>query len=223
MTKEMRSFESGATRSSEEGKYDYEGFLSPRVLERYAQYMNENRVQTDGALRDSDNWQKGMGLNVYMKSIFRHFMSLWKLHRKVKDTDTIEVALCALLFNVMGYMHEHLVGKEAKKCPIGEPLPPEFYFKRYAPLGPNGTEPYKVVPEDMEWHLPHGVSESSITQNLKAGSREDFPRAPKCPSKHPITAFDPLGTGEGGLTPVFVCDCLTAGMGGPCKCAEVKS
>jgi len=109
----MRQFGSGATRSSEEGKYDYEGFLSPRVLERYAQYMNENRVQADGNLRASDNWQKGMGLNVFIKSMWRHFMSLWKNHRGIKDSDTIETALCALLFNVMGYLHEVLAGKES--------------------------------------------------------------------------------------------------------------
>ncbi|KKK53952.1 hypothetical protein LCGC14_3089650, partial [marine sediment metagenome] len=35
-TEKVRTFDSGANRSSEEGKLDFEGFLSPLVLERYA-------------------------------------------------------------------------------------------------------------------------------------------------------------------------------------------
>jgi hypothetical protein len=64
----MREFETGATRNPEEGKLDYEGFLSPLVLECYAKYMHEHRLQSDGKLRDSDNWQKGIPKEVYMKS-----------------------------------------------------------------------------------------------------------------------------------------------------------
>src|SRR5271157_1815692 len=77
----MRTFDTGATRSAEADKLDYDGFLSPLVLERYAQYLNKHRVQADGKLRDSDNWQKGMPKSAYMKSAWRHFISLWKFHR----------------------------------------------------------------------------------------------------------------------------------------------
>jgi len=45
----------GATRDVDNDKYDYEGFLSPIVLHRYAQYMHKHRLQSDGELRDSDN------------------------------------------------------------------------------------------------------------------------------------------------------------------------
>ncbi len=55
-----REFISGATRNSEEGKLDYEGFLSPLALARYAQYMHRHRELEDGTLRASDNWQKGI-------------------------------------------------------------------------------------------------------------------------------------------------------------------
>jgi hypothetical protein len=106
----MRNFDSGATRDSDEGKYDYEGFLSPLVIERYGEYMHQNRVQADGKLRDSDNWQKGIPMEAYMKSGWRHFMDWWINHRhpEVINYDKLEEALCALMFNVMGYLHELL-------------------------------------------------------------------------------------------------------------------
>lgn len=105
----IRTFESGATRDSDNGKYDYEGFLSPAVLERFAEYMHKCRIQSDGNLRDSDNWQKGIPQDQYMKSAWRHFHAWWKGHRNgtVSQDD-----LCAMMFNVMGYLHENL--KEAK-------------------------------------------------------------------------------------------------------------
>ena len=102
----MRNFETGATRNDDPDRLDYEGFLCPRVLETYARFMHDNRIQADGKLRDSDNWQKGMPKNVYMKSMFRHFMDVWSCHRGIKAG--IVAALCALLFNVMGMLHEIL-------------------------------------------------------------------------------------------------------------------
>ena len=43
-----RQFSTGATRDTDEGKYDYEGFFSPLVLERYGEYMNKHRQQSAG-------------------------------------------------------------------------------------------------------------------------------------------------------------------------------
>jgi hypothetical protein len=103
----MRTFKSGATRNNDDDKYDYEGFLSPLVLERFAKYMHQHRLQADGKLRDSDNWQKGISLESYAKSGWRHFFSWWKAHRGYEAED-IEDSLCALLFNVQGYLHERL-------------------------------------------------------------------------------------------------------------------
>jgi hypothetical protein len=104
----IRTFSSGATRDTDDGKPDYEGFLSPLVIEAYGEYMNRHRVQTDGQLRAGDNWQKGIPREAYMKSGWRHFFAWWKAHRE--DGNGIEDALCALLFNVMGYLHEVLKG-----------------------------------------------------------------------------------------------------------------
>ena len=104
----MRNFDTGATRDSEEGKLDYDGFLSPIVLERYARYMHRHRKQKDGTMRDSDNWQKGFPLEVYRKSAWRHFMDWWSTKR---NGSYDEDAACAILFNLMGSLHEHLKRK----------------------------------------------------------------------------------------------------------------
>lgn len=108
-----RTFDSGAYRDAETGKLDYEGFLSPAVLGEFAFYMHKHRRQSNGELRDSDNWQKGIPLDVYMKSMFRHFMDVWFAHRGLPtDADDQLDALMALLFNVQGYAHELLNGRD---------------------------------------------------------------------------------------------------------------
>ena len=109
---DKRTFNTGATRDTDDGKYDYEGFLSPLVLERYAEFMHGHRKMSDGSVRDSDNWQQGIPWDVYMKSMWRHFFDVWAWHRGRPIKDHIEVALCALLFNAMGYLHELLL-----QCP----------------------------------------------------------------------------------------------------------
>jgi hypothetical protein len=109
----VRTFDTGANRDVDHEKYDYEGFLDPDVIERFGAYMHKNRHLRDGSIRDSDNWQKGIPLPVYMKSLWRHFMDLWRAHRGKADLD-IEEACCALMFNVMGYLSEVLKKKRAE-------------------------------------------------------------------------------------------------------------
>lgn len=111
----MRTFSTGATRDSDDAKVDYEGFLSPLVIQRYGQYMNRHRVQADGGLRASDNWQAGIPVDAYMKSAWRHFMSVWGFHRgyTINDGEDLDEELCALLFNISGYLHERLKAKRA--------------------------------------------------------------------------------------------------------------
>lgn len=116
----VRTFESGATRSSDEGRPDYDGYLSPLVIERFGEYMTKHRKQADGTLRDSDNWQKGMPLSTYVKGLYRHFMHFWARHRGWPVSDkqaapTIEDDLCAMLFNVQGYLHTLLAAKVVQK------------------------------------------------------------------------------------------------------------
>lgn len=110
-TEVMRTFESGATRGAEAGKLDYEGFFSPLVLERWAQYLDKHRIQADGNVRASDNWQKGIPDAVYMKSAWRHFLEVWKYHRGLVTVESEEDNLCAVLFNIHGKLHEILKKK----------------------------------------------------------------------------------------------------------------
>lgn len=111
----MRKFSSGATRDDDHSKPDYEGFLSPLVIERFGQYMHEHRKQADGHLRDSDNWQKGIPPAQYMKSMWRHLLALWKVHRGYPDKEAIQNSLCAIIFNAQGYLHELLAADGAEK------------------------------------------------------------------------------------------------------------
>ena len=122
----VREFETGATRDSEDGKLDYEGFLSTLALQRYAEYMHKHRKQSDGEIRCSDNWQKGIPLDAYIKSLWRHLIEVWTIHRKLafspySGTSTTnpmeeiqEEALCAIIFNAFGYLHEVKKAQEEK-------------------------------------------------------------------------------------------------------------
>lgn len=104
---QVRTFDTGATRDTSEGKLDHEAFLSPLVLVRYGEYMHENRKRSDGSMRDGDDWQKGIPLSAYMKSGWRHMLDVWLLHRgypSVTGAD-MEDSLCGVMFNVMGYLH----------------------------------------------------------------------------------------------------------------------
>lgn len=122
----MRTFDSGATRDGDDDKLDYEGFFSPLVIRRYAEYLHKHRTQADGKKRDSDNWQKGIPLSTYMKSMWRHFVDAWTFHRKCVGIlmgnkrllkKEREEALCAIIFNASGYLHELLKDTETE-CPI---------------------------------------------------------------------------------------------------------
>lgn len=106
-----RTFDTGATRDTGQDKLEYAGFLSPTVLRRFAEYMHKNRFLRDGSMRASDNWQKGIPLSVYEQSLWRHFMDFWALYRghpECAEEKDMQTVLCALMFNVMGFLHETL-------------------------------------------------------------------------------------------------------------------
>lgn len=112
---QVRVFETGANRHVADHKHDYEGFLSPSVLREFGRYMHHHRHLPDGSLRDSDNWQHGIPEDVYVKSLLRHVLDVWELHRSggpVYDFDgnpvDLKQALCGVLFNTQGLLHEVL-------------------------------------------------------------------------------------------------------------------
>ena len=117
-TTQKRTFESGANRQDDTNKLDFEGFYSPLVKKRFAEYMHKNRHLPDGSLRDSDNWQKGIPLPAYAKSLNRHFEDFHLCYRGYSDEarEDIEEALCGLIFNAQGYLFEILKTKRAAKA-----------------------------------------------------------------------------------------------------------
>ncbi len=119
-SRSVRVFSSGATRDSDQDKLDYEGFLAPTVLERFAQYMHRCRYLPDGTRRASDNWQLGIPRPAYMKSLLRHVMTVWALHRQGMDGPELEDALCAVLFNTQGYLFELLRAGRGSTGPVAD-------------------------------------------------------------------------------------------------------
>lgn len=105
----IRTFETGATRDTTEGKHEPWGFTSALVEQRFCEYMQGHRTQTDGQLRDSDNWKRGIPLDAYKHSLGRHVQDLrlilegYPEHARERDAEEV---LCAILFNVQGMLHE---------------------------------------------------------------------------------------------------------------------
>jgi hypothetical protein len=116
-----RYFEGGAYRDTAQGKPDYAKYLSPEALRAYGRYMLRHQYQSDGQIREGDNWKKGIPLDVFMSSAFRHFLDWWELHNtgfemgKAKKLELMEEALCAVMFNTMGYLHELMKDRRFKE------------------------------------------------------------------------------------------------------------
>lgn len=174
--KKIRTFATGATRDKDEHKYDYEGFLSPLVIRRYGEYMHKHRLQPDGKLRDSDNWQKGMTFTAYAKSLWRHFFDVWTIHRGYEARDftgavvNLEDALCGILFNTMGFMHELLKLKAAKH---EEPRTLEDYAQSI-PLETFEDKPYDTTNAEAYDLIKDTVLKFGLDPNVLMISREFY-------------------------------------------------
>jgi hypothetical protein len=179
----MREFTSGATRDTDEGKLDFEGFLSAPVLLRFAEYMHHHRFQADGKVRSSDNWQKGIPREAYMKSLWRHFFDVWYEWREgVQGEDHMEEALCSMLFNVQGLLHEVLLGRDtgAPELPLLEP--------------PEGREERQARYFDEMEEINQTLDElNAAVQKEEAERREereqDLKRAQKQAAREPMDAW----------------------------------
>ena len=112
----IRQFRTGATRDTDNGKPDYVGYLSPLSLKRFGEYMTLHRKQPDGSIRGSDNWKLGIPQDAYVRSMARHFMDVWLHHEghHGEATEDIESALCAVLFNAGGLLHEIIKERNKK-------------------------------------------------------------------------------------------------------------
>lgn len=114
---QIRKYDTGATRDADNGKLKYEGFISPLVEKRFAEYMHLHRQQKDGSLRAPDNWQRGIPLDDYADSLIRHVQD-FRLHVDGFGSEAvspdIEDVLCAIRFNVDGYLFEILKNRTSK-------------------------------------------------------------------------------------------------------------
>ncbi len=112
----IRTFDTGATRDTVQGKLSYVRILSPIVLRRYVEYMNFHAKQSDGTMREPDNWKSGFPIETYLDSLGRHLVAVWLLQQDFTETDnhgsvTLEDSLCGIIFNAMGWLHEILKTK----------------------------------------------------------------------------------------------------------------
>lgn len=106
---QLRTYSTGATRDTSEGKHEPWGFTSALVEQRFCQYMHKHRKQSDGNLRASDNWKNGIRIEDYYDSLSRHVQDLRLIlegYPKLAREDDAEEALCAIAFNVQGMLHE---------------------------------------------------------------------------------------------------------------------
>lgn len=108
-----RTFDSGATRASLGDKPQYEGYLNPLVLHRFAQYMQRHQTMEDGSRRAPDNWQKGIPKDALIDSGIRHIIDIWLHHRgySYAAREDLEESLCAAMFFTMAYLHSVLEDK----------------------------------------------------------------------------------------------------------------
>lgn len=123
----IRTFPTGATRDTTEGKLSYVKGLSPIVLRRYLQYLAKHRKQPDGSIREFDNWKQGIPKETYLDSLVRHVVDTWLMMQGFSAEDNhgpcnLEEVLCAVIFNSSGILHELLKGKDKndieRVCPI---------------------------------------------------------------------------------------------------------
>jgi len=117
---QVRKFDTGATRDTDQGKLDYDGFFSPQVLERRARFMHKHRKQADGQLRDGGNWKRGIPKEQYLKSLLRHVMDVWKEMSGIRTQDGLEEAICASMFNLEGLLYEVLKSNPEQERRTGD-------------------------------------------------------------------------------------------------------
>lgn len=117
---ELRTFATGATRDTAQDKHEPWGFTSALAEQRLCEYMHKHRKQSDGMLRDSDNWKKGIPADAYKHSLGRHIQDLRLIlegYPEAARESDLEEVLCSVLFNVQGLLHETVRSRIARGFP----------------------------------------------------------------------------------------------------------
>jgi len=178
---QIRKFDTGATRDTLEGKLNFVKTLSPLVMERYVQYIGEHRLQSDGSIRNWDNWKNGIPQEVYLEGEDRHHRAVWKLVQGFPAFDnhgpvTLEDSLCGVLFNAIGMLHEILKEKNSPK-PIEDTKFEKSIFEIEFYDRPNHGWYISVKNNTMEY----------LRDDLKIHSGTGFS------AKYPIDKHEPFG------------------------------
>lgn len=107
-TAEIRTFDTGATRSALGNKLEYDGYLNPLVLKRFAEYMKKHQTQENGEQRAADNWQRNIPMKDLHDSKKRHDMDVWLYVKGYPEeaTETLEESLCAAIFGNMAMLKQ---------------------------------------------------------------------------------------------------------------------
>ena len=170
----MRTFQTGATRGSDTDKIDPEAALSPLVLEAYCSYMRKYRLEGPGKPREDDNWQKGIPIASYMKSLLRHVLEAWRAYRA---NEPMEEALYAVMFNTMGMLHEKLkkqygvpyVNEQGDNCTlVNAAATPPMVIDSRGYIRPIQTVPYEqwrkcISPSGRPYRKPPPIPTSTKT------------------------------------------------------------
>lgn len=131
----MRKTKTGATRNNDDGKINY--VHSSVLVERvYCEYMHGNRFQSDGKMRDADNWKKGMPWKWYKKSFLGHIQDVKMLMEGNKVFEdgkevTLFNAILGARFNLDGMIHTAMDGYECDRKFTDGKIKKEFN-KRFA-------------------------------------------------------------------------------------------
>lgn len=76
----IRKFNKGATRDTNKCKISYYGFRHPLVEHSFGKYMLKHQKQSDGKIREANNWWSGWSSDVSIDSLTRHVVDLECLH-----------------------------------------------------------------------------------------------------------------------------------------------
>lgn len=100
MKKKITQFKTGAIRDSQEGKPDFIETISWTALNSYAKYMTGKKVKYGAG-----NFKKGIDDWSYEQSLMRHADKYFRNKYENGKDEPNEDHLCALVFNVLGLIH----------------------------------------------------------------------------------------------------------------------
>ena len=102
-------FSTGAIRDTQKGKLDFIETLSYTALNRYIAYMTSKKIKYGAG-----NFKKGIPIPSYEKSLMRHVDKYFRNKYEGGNDEKDQDHLSAMLFNIIGIIHEEEVAKLKK-------------------------------------------------------------------------------------------------------------